>query len=100
MKVDGRFIFAVAAIFISGCAKDQNLERINREQAATIQGLSHELKRVNAELEEVTASRTDFEKAKAKVEKKMQQEMAEGDLSVGLESRGLVVTVLDRILFD
>src|SRR5262249_21002418 len=59
-----------------------------------------ELTRVNAELQQVMASRSDFEKAKAALESKMQKEMAEGNLSVGLESRGLVVTVLDRILFD
>lgn len=85
---------------VSGCAKDSALEQINRQQAATLQSLNQELRRVNSELEEVMASRSDFERAKAEVEKKMEKEMAEGGLSVGLESRGLVVTVLDRILYD
>ena len=91
---------ASAVVMIAGCAADQNLDRINGEQTATIRSLNQELKRVNSELEAVMASRDDFEKAKATIEKKMEKEMAGGDLSVGMESRGLVVTVLDRILFD
>lgn len=94
------FLFLALSLPVCGCAKDQSLERINREQAATIHSMSQELKRLNSELEEVMASRSDFEKAKASVEMKMQKEMAEGDLSVDLDSRGLVVTVLDRVLFD
>ena len=91
---------AFLILAVTGCAKDPALERINREQTATIHSLNQELKRVNSELEEVMASRTDFEKAKAGFEKKMEKEMGEGGVSVGLEARGLVVTVLDRILFD
>lgn len=101
MKRPAGFLFiALSVLAAGGCAKDTALERINHEQAATIQGLNQELKRVNSELDEVMASRSDFEKAKAEVEKSLEKEMAGGGLSVGLESRGLVVTVLDRLLYD
>ncbi len=94
---------AFAVLFLlaaAGCAAETSVDKTNREQAATIHSLSQELKRVNAELDELMASRTGFEKAKADIEKKMRQEMSDGGVTVGLEERGLVVTVLDRVLFD
>ncbi len=53
MKCGAVFLFlGVLLPALSGCARDQALEQINREQAQTIHSLEQELKRVNAELEE------------------------------------------------
>ena len=62
----GLLLLGLLILAAGGCAGDRDLERINREQAATIHSLNQELKRVNGELEEVMASRSDFEKARAK----------------------------------
>ena len=94
------FSLGVLAIFLSGCASDQDLKRVNREQAATIQSLNSEISRLNQELDQLISSREELSKAKAELEKKLQDELAAGNLSVAMGERGLVVTVLDRILFD
>jgi len=53
MKFCPGFLFlGVLLAAFGGCARDQALERINREQAQTIHSLKQELNRVNAELEE------------------------------------------------
>ncbi len=89
-----------SAVAISGCAKNKDLEKLNREQAATIQGLNSEVARLNEELDQVLRSREDLTKAKEELEKKLKGELESGDLSLSMQDRGLVVTVLDRVLFD
>ena len=92
--------FAVLTSF-SGCAKPPgDLERINREQAVTIKSMNQEISRLNAELAEVLHDRQDLSKAKSELESRMGPELESGDLSVSMQDRGLVVTVLDRVLFD
>lgn len=93
------FVLAAAAL-ASGCAKDKDLERVNREQAATIQGLNSEIARLNEELDQLLRSREDLSKAKEELEKKLKEELESGNLSLSMQERGLVVTVLDRVLFD
>lgn len=90
----------VFAGLAAGCASDQDLKRVNREQAATIQSLNSEIARLNQELDQLLASREELSRTKAELEKKLQDELASGNLSVAMGERGLVVTVLDRILFD
>ena len=85
----------------SGCSgKTNELDALNRQQAATIQSLNHEIGRLNAELESILQSRQELLKAREELEKKLQKELTAGNLSVSVEERGLVVTVLDRVLFD
>ncbi|MBN1689249.1 MAG: OmpA family protein [Candidatus Omnitrophica bacterium] len=93
-------VIFVTAVFLSGCASNSDLKRINREQAATIASLNKEVQRLNQELDELLDSREDLVRAKSDLEQKLQRELEAGDLSVEMESRGLVVTVLDRVLFD
>ncbi len=99
------FFSTLLAIVLSlmaftGCAKNNGSVRLNQEQAATIKSLNLEIKRLNAELQAINGSKQDLSKAKAELEDKLEGEMASGNLSVSMQDRGLVVTVLDRILFD
>ena len=68
IRVARRFyFFAFIAAFAftgSGCAKNKDLEKVSREQAATIQSLSNEIKRLNDELDQAIRSREDLAKAK------------------------------------
>jgi chemotaxis protein MotB len=52
------------------------------------------------ELDQLLRSREDLTKAKEELEKKLKGELESGDLSLSMQDRGLVVTVLDRVLFD
>ena len=87
-------------LMASGCSKNNDLEQVNREQAQTIQGLNKEVARLNSELEELMKSRDELSKAKGELEKKLSGELESGDMSLSMQDRGLVVTVLDRVLFD
>lgn len=93
-------VFALVAVSAAGCSKNTDLEQVNKEQAQTIQGLNKEVARLNAELEDLMKSRDDLSKAKSELEKKLSGEIESGDMSLSMQSRGLVVTVLDRVLFD
>ena len=85
---------------VTGCSsKGSDLERINREQGQTIKGLNSEISRLNAELEELSKSKDDLSKTKDELEKKLSGELDAGNMSLSMQDRGLVVTVLDRILF-
>ncbi len=95
---------------VSGCAsasrepKPQTaslqVPQTSQEQAATIVALNEEIARLNRELDQVFSSRDDLARAKSDLENQLQGQVASGDASVSMEARGLVVTVLDRILFD
>lgn len=96
-----RFLIFISLLALSGCASSgDNLRRINQEQAATIQSLNDEIYRLNQELDQIMNSREQLARAKAELEQKLQEELASGNLSVAMQDRGLVVTMLDRILFD
>jgi len=71
-----------------------------REQAATIQSLNNELTRLNSELGQLLQSRQELINAKMELEEKLQSELGSGNMRVDLQQRGLVVTLLDTILFD
>ena len=48
-----RFLFSAGFIFLAGCAASTpqtDLQRLTREQSATIQSLTEEVHRLNAEL--------------------------------------------------
>jgi len=95
------FAFIAAFAFTgSGCAKNKDLEKVSREQAATIQSLSNEIKRLNDELDQAIRSREDLAKAKEALEDKLRKELGSGDFSLSMQDRGLVLTVQNKVLFD
>jgi len=52
-----RFLFSAGLFFLAGCAStpQTDLQRLTREQSATIQSLTQEVQRLNAELAVVKA---------------------------------------------
>lgn len=88
------------AFATSGCARLKELENINRQQAATIVSLNNEIARLSDELDMLSRSQGDLARAKTELEKRLKDSIAQGDLGVAMSRRGLVVTVLDRVLFD
>lgn len=97
-----RWIIAVMVLGMSmtGCARQKELERINREQAASIVTLNKEIADLNGRLQELSKTKSDLEKTKRDLEKKLRAELLGGDVTLSMQDRGLVVTVLDRVLFD
>jgi len=95
------FLLSFFILFIfSGCSRQKDLEALNREQARVIADLRAEEGRLQSELDQLKESKGELEKVKSELERKLKDELAGGDLSVALSERGLVVTVLDSILFD
>jgi chemotaxis protein MotB len=98
----------LALSFFSGCATtkttssngNNNFQRLNQEQASTIQALKQEIARLNSELDNLASTSSELVAAKADLEKSFQNEMSTGNVGVSMQARGLVVTVLDRVLFD
>jgi chemotaxis protein MotB len=90
----------VLGISMTGCARQKELERINREQAASIVTLNKDIADLNDRLAELGRAKSDLEKTKKDLEKKLRAELLGGDVTLSMQDRGLVVTVLDRVLFD
>jgi len=88
------------ALATSGCARLKELEKINRQQAATMVSLNNEITRLSDELDMMARQQNDLARAKKELESRLSSELASGDLGVAMSDRGLVVTVLDRVLFD
>ncbi len=97
-----RFLLLVLVFILpfSGCSRYKEFDRINRAQSMTIMNLNDEINTLNAELDALMASRNKLDKAKALLEKKLQEELNKGELTVNMEDKGLVVTVLSNVLFD
>lgn len=101
MKKTSFVLFAlIFGLAVSGCSKNAAQPDLTQEQAKTIASLNKEITRLNAELEELSKSKDDLSKAKSEMEKKLGGELESGDMTVSMQERGLVVTVLDRVLFD
>jgi chemotaxis protein MotB len=106
-----RVVFSSLALSVlSSCAASSNtrltdLERINRQQAATLDSLHQEVQRLNAELTRRMQTGTtiggsgDLQKTKSDLEASLSSQVESGALSVSMEDKGVVVTVLDRVLF-
>ena len=84
----------------TGCSRAKDYERLNREQARVIADLNRELVHLREDLDQTKESREELARAKVELESKLKEELAGGGLSVAMGERGLVVTVLDRVLFD
>jgi len=94
------WLLLFAVFLAAGCARDREAERIQAQQTATIQELNDEINRLNEELDSLMTSREGLVSAKDELERKLRDEMKTGDYEVSMQGRGLVVTVLDRVLFD
>lgn len=94
-------VLLILALAAAGCSSSKpSLDYLVREQAVTLESLQKEIKRLNLELEETIHAREDLARAKEDLEKKMQTELQAGGVSLALDKRGLVVTLLSQILFD
>lgn len=102
MRNEGKALslLLVMGVGFSACSRGKEYEALNREQARVIAGLNQEVGRLQDDLNRLKESKGDLEKAKAELENKLKEELANGGLSVAMGERGLVVTVLDRVLFD
>jgi chemotaxis protein MotB len=95
--------FLVMALFVmAGCASvdDPGMDALSRQQSATIESLKNEILRLNQELEGRGSSSLNLQAAQPKFEAMFTEEIRRGDVKIERGSRGLVVTVLDRALFD
>ena len=101
--------YLTVVLVLSGCASQtaspvplgQDVVRINQDQAATIKSLDKEIRRLNLEIERLSRTgQSDLSQSKADLESGLGQAVESGDLTVSMEEKGLVVTVLDRVLFD
>lgn len=93
-------LFFIALLLLTGCSRQKDLERLNQEQARVIAELHEQAGKLQSELDQLKESKGELEKVKSELESKLKDELAGGDLSVALSERGLVVTVLDSVLFD
>ena len=85
---------------VTGCARNKEFETINREQTMTITSLNNEIAKLNDQLEALSRAKDDLAKTKRDLERKLKAELAGGDVSLSMQERGLVLTVLDKVLFD
>ena len=111
--------FLAAVFFLTGCASQPaqvpaqssaDLTRVNREQAATLKSLDKEIQRLNEEIQRKQSDQEasqkglvqtgDLKKSQTDLEAGLNHSLQAGDLSISMEDKGLVVTVLDRVLFD
>lgn len=100
--------FLLTLPILVGCAakqtvpsQDPELVRINREQAATIQSLDKEIKRLNAEIQSFFRAQpeSDLSQTQSDLEEGLSGSLESGDVGISMEEKGLVVTVMDRVLF-
>lgn len=99
-KADFLFLFFIVLSLLAGCTRQKDLESLNREQGRVIAELNEQVGKLQSELDQLKESKGELEKAKSELETKLKDELAGGNLSVALSERGLVVTVLDSVLFD
>ncbi|HNV86308.1 MAG TPA: OmpA family protein [Candidatus Omnitrophota bacterium] len=90
----------VLTVGTAGCSRTKELEKINRQQAMTIASLNEDLARLNSDLAALQRSKDDLLKTKEDLERKLKAELGGGDLTLTMGDRGVVLTVLDRVLFD
>lgn len=93
-------LVGASAVLAAGCARNKDLDALNRRQAATIVSLNNEIARLNDELDAMAQSKEDLARAKSELEQKFRDELAGGDVKLAMTERGVVLTVLDRVLFD
>ena len=101
-----RAVIIFSCLLLSGCAENNaDLKQTIRGQNEEIDDLNREILRLNDELAKSLPVKEGnpqegLEKIKPQVEDKLREELDAGDMAVSMQDRGLVVTVLDRVLFD
>lgn len=92
------FAISLALLAAGGCAI--RFSQRSPWDIQAIQSLSEELEQFKtlAALNAEEANR--LRQAKAELERRLSSEISDHDISVGYDERGLVVRVLDRVLFD
>jgi len=95
-------LLAFSLLAMIGCAtaSDTASKSLTLQQSATIESLKAEVVRLNQELDGTVDSRVDLRVAIPELEKKLDPQIARGDVRIALDPRGLVVSVLDHALFD
>jgi len=93
-------IILALLVGMTGCVRQKELDRVNRQQSVTIMNLNDEVQRLNDELDMLMRSRSSLESTKTMLEQRLKEELDKGDLQVEMRDKGLVVTVLNKILFD
>ena len=78
------FVAAVMMMVLAGCAI--GVHKRSPQDVQTIKSLSRQLE--------------DLRRAKGRLESQLQKEIAQGDVSITMGKRGLVVTVVAEVLFD
>ena len=78
------FLAAVMMMVLAGCAI--GVHKRSPQDVQTIKSLSQQLE--------------DLRRAKSRLESQLQKEIAQGDVSITMGKRGLVVTVVAEVLFD
>ena len=78
------FVAAVMMMILAGCAI--GVHKRSPQDVQTIKSLSQQLE--------------DLRRAKARLESQLHKEIAQGDVSITMGKRGLVVTVVAEVLFD
>lgn len=88
----------VAIVMLNGCAV--RFAKRSPWDIQQLQALSEQLEQVKS-LAQLKAEEADhLREAKALLEKRLSSEIADQNVTVGFDERGLVVRVLDRVLFD
>ena len=93
-------LILMLSVLLVGCATTETMQQKTREQAATIINLSNEVKRLNTELDKLTESKAELAETKLRLENRLKDEIAKGELKVEMQDRGVVVTMLTEVLFD
>jgi chemotaxis protein MotB len=88
-------MMTMAVIFTSGCSVE--LQRRHTSDIGRIRALKEEVDRLEKEKEEELRR---MESAKKDLETRLKKEIAAKEIKVEQLERGLVVTLLDKILFD
>jgi len=97
------YLFSVLMLLVLvgyASAGDAGTRALILQQSETIESLNKEILRLNEELDNAVDGQADLQNAKSEIEGVLAQEMARGDVRIAIESRGMVVTVLDHALFD
>ena len=103
MKNKNVVLFCILYLFgssLTGCSRTKDYDQLSWEQGRVIADLTQQVAHLQEELDRTKESKEELGRAKAELESKLKEELAGGGLSLALGERGLVVTVLDRVLFD
>ena len=97
----GVFISLVfMAVVITGCAGKRELAHMNERQSQMIYSLTDEINRLNNDVQHISKSADYLEKTKNLLQARLKEELEKGNLKVDVNEKGIVVTVLNKILFD